>query len=456
MKKRIWIITTLLVTAWFSAASAYEAFTGPTGVLHWNKKKAYEGYTLFAPMVNCKTTYLIDMEGNVVHTWKSKYPPGLYAELLPNGNLLRTAALPRKKRKGYCGIGGAGGLVEEIDWNGKVVWSYKLWKKNKEIQHHTVHRMPNGNTMILAWEVKPRQEGIDKGRDPATLPDKPVMQKGIPMVDWWVDFIREVDKDGNTVWEWHVWDHVGTGPDQLDINYKLPEAVGLTYPNWDWSHLNSIDYIPETDQIVLNSRNFSELYLVNHKTGKIEYRWGNPSAYGKSDKPTFYDNKDQKVFGPHCVTALENGNLLIFDNGSERPEERRSAIVEMNPKTGEVVWEFEPKHSSSFFSYRQGSAQRLPNGNTFVTSTHGGHLFEITEKGQVVWEYVSPVFGGKTKCVVEQDDAFDRKYHQNGMTNMIHRSYRYGADYPGLQGKDLSDKQPLVKKCTPFYQTYNN
>ena len=97
------------------------------------------------------------------------------------------------------GFPSGSGLVEEIDWDGNVVWRYKLWKKNKEVQHHTVHRMPNGNTMILAWEVKPKQEGIDKGRDPNTLPTKPVKQKGVPMGDWWVDFVREVDKDGNTV-----------------------------------------------------------------------------------------------------------------------------------------------------------------------------------------------------------------------------------------------------------------
>jgi len=34
-----------------------------------------------------KTSYLLDMEGNVVHKWVTPYTPGLYAELLPNGNL---------------------------------------------------------------------------------------------------------------------------------------------------------------------------------------------------------------------------------------------------------------------------------------------------------------------------------------------------------------------------------
>jgi len=453
MKRRIAVLALVCAMFWTATASAYEAFTGPTGVLVYDKGEAFEGYTLFAPMINCKTTYLIDMEGNVVHEWDSKYPPGLYAELLPNGNLLRTASLPRKASKGYCGIGGAGGLVEEIDWDGNVVWSYEMFEKGKETQHHTVYRMPNGNTMILGWEVMSREAGIAKGRIASTLPTEPVEEKGIPHDEFWMDFVREVDKDGKTVWEWHVTDHIGTGPDKLDINYILPQPTGLTYPNWDWSHFNSIDYIPATDTVVLNSRNLSEFYFIDHKTGAIKYRWGNPSAYGKGKKPSWYDNGDQKVFGSHCATVLENGNILLFDNGSERPESRRSAAVEVDPKTGEIVWEFEPKHTSSFYSNRQGAVQRLPNGNTFITSTHGGHLFEVTKKGDIVWEYVNPVFAGKEKCIATNEEAFEHKMHQNGMTNMIHRAYRYGKDYPGLKDKKLEKGKPLGK-CEPFFKTY--
>jgi len=53
----------------------------------------------------------------------------------------------------------------------------------------------------------------------------------------------------------------------------------------DWTHFNTVEYIAETDQIILNSRNFGEFYLINHKTGAIEWRWGNPSAYGKGKGP---------------------------------------------------------------------------------------------------------------------------------------------------------------------------
>jgi outer membrane protein assembly factor BamB len=455
MKKKLTLCFVLVLVAGFlSSAQAYEATTGPTGVLKYDKGKAFEGYTLFSPTVNCKTTYLIDLEGNVVHKWESEYNPGLHSVLLPNGNLLRAGALPQTNEPGYIGLGGVGGLIEEFDWNGKKVWEYKLFTPGKEFQHHTFDRMPNGNTMILAWEYKSRAEGIAKGRDPKTLPEKPVMQAGKPHDGFWVDFVREVDKDGKTVWEWHAWDHIGQGAKKLDINYKLPEPVGLTYPNYDWSHFNVVWYLPKTDQVLLNSRNFAEFYLVNHKTGEIEYRWGNPSAYGAGKGPSWYDNGDQKVFGTHSPILLENGNILLFDNGSERPEGNRSAAVEVNPKTGQIVWEYESNHSVSFYSYRQGAVQRLPNGNTLITSTHGGHLFEVTPDKKIVWEFVNPIIEGKGKCIASEDDAFPAKSHRNMMKNAIHRAYRYAKDYPGLMGKDLSKKTPLVEGCPSFFTVY--
>jgi hypothetical protein len=91
MKKLLlsFMVTFILVFGLSFSAHAYESMAGPTGVLLYDSAKSYGGYTLFAPMVGCKTTYLIDMEGNMVHKWESEYTPGLFAMLLPNGNLLR-------------------------------------------------------------------------------------------------------------------------------------------------------------------------------------------------------------------------------------------------------------------------------------------------------------------------------------------------------------------------------
>lgn len=452
MKKNlIFCAIFLVITGLVSSAFAYEAMVGPTGVLKYDKGKSYGGYTLFSPTVACKTTYLIDVEGNIVHTWESEYTAGLYSQLLPNGNLMRGGKI--KQEPGFCKIGGASGIVQELDWDGNVVWEYKLFTPGKELHHHAFHRMPNGNTLILAWEGISKKDVLAKGRDPKTVPEQ-VIQGKIVHKDFWIDFIREVDKSGKTAWEWHAFDHIGKGPKKLDINYKLPDPVGHTYPNFDWTHCNTVGYIPDTDQVILNSRNFSEFFLINHKSGEIEFRWGNPSTHGAGKRPGWYDNGDQKVFGSHHANLLDNGNILVFDNGSERAEGNRSSVVEVNINTGEIVWQYTSKNTSNFFSFRQGACQRLPNGNTFITSTDEGHLFEVTKDKEVVWDFVNPISFGKAKCSLhDKDDAISGLGH-DFTGNMIHRAYRYGKDYPGLQGKDLSIKGQLAEGCPQFFKVW--
>ena len=73
MKKVVSALAGLgLVMSLAGTASAYEAFTGPMGLLQ-NKEGATQGYTLLARQ-NSKSTYLIDMQGKVVNEWKSEYP----------------------------------------------------------------------------------------------------------------------------------------------------------------------------------------------------------------------------------------------------------------------------------------------------------------------------------------------------------------------------------------------
>ena len=68
-----------------------------SGLITYDRGRATEGYTLFSPLAQLKT-YLIDMEGQVVHEWDLPSPPGNYAYLQSNGNLMaacRPTAGPR-------------------------------------------------------------------------------------------------------------------------------------------------------------------------------------------------------------------------------------------------------------------------------------------------------------------------------------------------------------------------
>jgi hypothetical protein len=81
---------------------------------------------------------------------------------------------------------------------------------------------------------------------------------------------------------------------------------------------------------------------------------------------------------------LGNGEILIFDNGVGR---KFSRIVQVNPKTEMITWEYKSDPPKNFFSQFCGNAQRLPNGNTLVANADNGHAFEVTHDGEMVWEF---------------------------------------------------------------------
>ncbi len=187
---------------------------------------AFAGYTLLAPLIST-TTYLIDMQGRVVHTWKSEYPPGQSAYLLENGHLLRTASSGR--HNGTFHAGGAGGRVQEFAWDGSLVWDF-VYVSDEHLLHHDIERLPNGNTLMIAWEAKTREEAIAAGRDPDVQGDGVL----------WSDYVIEVKPTGPTtgeiVWEWHVWDHLIQDHDPGKANYGVvgehPERIDVNPIDW--------------------------------------------------------------------------------------------------------------------------------------------------------------------------------------------------------------------------------
>ena len=323
-----------------------------------NEPGATPGYVLFNPLVS-DTTYLVDNQGFVVHTWKTPYSPGGGMYVLPNGNLLRPGRDP--SMSGFR-AGGTGGILQELDWDGKLVWEWRL-SGETAVQHHDVEPLPNGNVLVLAWEVKSAEEARRAGR----------RSDQIPAQGLWPDWVLEVKPrrtppwGGEVVWEWHVWDHLvqdheaeadGYGdprdhPDRLDVNAGTVEisadelsqlqALGYVDPEAtpedlrsDFLHTNAIDYNARLDQIALSVPTLAEVWIIDHgistqeasgPKGGLLYRWGNPAVYRRGPE----DNV--RLFYQHDVRWIPDGwqgagNLTVFNNGRERPEGPFSSIDE--------------------------------------------------------------------------------------------------------------------------------
>lgn len=397
----------------------------------------YDGYNLLQTL-DSTTAWLMDNDGGIVHTWATDYRPGNSMYLLEDGDLLRTGNV----NNGYFGIGGAGGIVQRIDWNGNVTWEYE-YSSSSHLQHHDVELLPDGNILMIAWQYKSQSEAIAAGRDPSTLSDG----------ELWPDSIIEIEpsgtNSGSIVWEWHAWDHLVQDYDASKANYGVvaehPERIDLNYAmngKADWQHVNSVDYNPELDQIILSVHNFSEIWVIDHSTttaqaashsggnsgkgGDLLYRWGNPQAYGAGTA------NDQKLFVQHDAEWIESGlpnagNILIFNNGGGRSDGNYSSVEEIAPPVDAngdyilnagsaygpdtVAWNYTAATPTDFYGQNISGQQRLPNGNTLICEGPDGYLFEVTDAGETVWSYNA---GGA-----------------------VFRVERYAAAYPGFDDTPL-------------------
>lgn len=430
-----------------------------------NSEDSFNGYTLVS--VNAAhTSHLIDNCGRVVNEWHSNYRTGESSYLLEDGSLLRTARLSSNTFNG----GGIGGRVERFSWEGDLVWSFEYASAQAHL-HHDIAWMPNGNILMLAWERKVENETQAAGR--------------LGSQELWPPHILEIEptgtEGGNVVWEWHAWDHLiqdadptkpnfgvpSENPQRFDVNFGSPSSGGPPGSNGgDWFHCNAVTYNPDLDQIMFNSRKWSEFYIIDHSIGTEEasgpagdvmFRWGNPVTYGQGTE------LDQELFGQHDSHWLINegpvhgenplASVLIFNNGLNRLVGSGSSIDELTlplqsdgtyawdgdvpAGPNELDWRYPETLPSSFYSSYISGSQRLPNGNTLICNGADGHIFEVNDSEEVVWDYVS---------AMSQFGPIDQG--STNLENATFRAYRYAPDYPGLQGRDLTPGEPV--ESNPF------
>jgi outer membrane protein assembly factor BamB len=182
----------------------------------------------------------------------------------------------------------------------------------------------------------------------------------------WADLIVEIDNEGNRIWEWHAYEHLDPETDVLPPNFSREE----------WSHGNTI--VPlEDDRVMVSFRSISTVGIIDKKSGDFVWKLS-------------HDVLAQQ----HDPSMLPNGNILIFDNGLFRKKASRtySRVIEVNPNTNEIVWEYRELPFYNFYSPHISGARRLHNGNTLITEGAFGRMFQVTSECEVVWEYINPYF----------------------------------------------------------------
>ncbi len=469
---------------------AQESFFIPTETRYWNSSKAYNGYTLFG---SGGTTYLIDMEGQVLHTWKI----GTNPRFTEGGTLLDAVG----------GDPSNSNVWKELDWSGNIVWSYTEKRSNYH-PHHDFAKIYNpklgDSTFIyIANKDYTAAQCLAAGANPSLAPGG--TYSGVQL-----DVVVEVNRAGKVIWEWAFFDHVvqeydATKTATYGVVKNTPGRININMTGNplknDWLHCNSLDYNEQLDQIVINSVH-GEFYVIDHggtfvkndsaasvamaasSKGDFLYRFGDPAKYGQGTSPSFTPNPEKttsgnkQIGGAHDIQWIKpglpgEGNFLVFNNGQNLFElTPQSYIFEINPYLNasganagkyvdpptagynvvspansnlmkekkniskQVVWTYSSKNNTSFYSTIGSSAQRLPNGNTFICAMNSGHFFEVNPTDtSVVWEYINPFTRSGIKKIKTDTYPTD---------NAAFRAYRYTAEHPALKGHDLTPGKTMT------------
>ena len=387
-------------------AAAATAWAGPsvfpTGTTRYDPSKAYNCDMLFSGP-GYETTYLIDMNGNVLHRWKRGGVPAMMLSPAEAGGVkgeigVQLSRVPAASRAGRIHeVPGQRGPFADLtfgylDWSGKTVWEWGTEAPGgAALQHHDWARLANGDTLLLSNRVA-HLAGFGR-----RLMLDPV--------------IYEVDPKGRIVWSWRASQHLGemgftgtrltrlereAGADYLHMNAMTPLG-----PN-RWAASGDARFAP--DNILISSRNANFLAIISRKTGRIVWRLGPHFPQAKHPYAAVVRKIPYRLdgfSGQHDAHMIAQGlpgagDILVFDNEGEGgyppvplPLISGSRVLQINPVTREVVWQYTGT-KASFFSPFIGSAQRLPNGNTLIDEGIWGRFFQVTPKGRIVWEYVSP------------------------------------------------------------------
>lgn len=372
---------------------------------------------------------LIDMDGNTVHRWAiTGFPP----RMLPGGSLIGCTGVTMGSYD--CRT------MQQVTWDGDLEWSFSGWVTTSggtpsARHHHDFQRAGNpvgyyapgqdfsmqGTTLVLAHLEK---------RVPAIRADA---------ID--DDVIYEVDWHGNlTGYEWHAADHA----DEIGFDEAAREDLRTRAPGrlLEWLHGNSISRVGPNrwyaaghhafhpDNIIYSSRQANFVAIISHATGEIVWRIG-PDFAGRPEEGL------GQFVGQHSPHLIPEGlpgagNMLVFDNGggsgygivhADRYTRGYSRVLEFNPITFEIVWEYGAETGEEFFYSRFiSNAQRLPNGNTLITIGQETRVIEVTSAKVVVWEYeYTPVSSG-------------------GHADWLYRSYRIPPEWlPSGHNEGLHD-----------------
>ncbi|MFC4550173.1 MULTISPECIES: arylsulfotransferase family protein [Halorussus] len=153
-------------------------------------------------------------------------------------------------------------------------------------------------------------------------------------------------------WEW-------------DAQSEYPLKGGGPYPH-DWTHVNDVEVL-DNGTIMASLRNQDQVVFLNRSTGLLEnYTLGKENQHG-----ILYEQHN-----PDYINESHGGPaVLVADSENNR-------VVEYQRRNGS--WNRSWTWKDARMQWAR-DADRLPNGHTLITDSNGNRVFEVNERGKIVW-----------------------------------------------------------------------
>jgi hypothetical protein len=328
---------------------------------------ALEGYTLYTSGDSARAR-LIALDGTLVHEWHRPYgtvwqPGGPVkkpqrdelvfmekARVLPDGGLLAIYEAAGDTPWGY-------GMVK-LDRAANVLWTYL------EQTHHDFDVAPDGRILVLTHAFTSEKiEGLGK--------------LARPRLD---DFAVVLSPDGKEEHKVSLTKALAHSPYRTFL-HAMP-----VFSTADPLHTNTIEYVTPARARMFPHARAGDLVLSFRDLGLI-------AVLDLEREEIVWASRGPWV-GQHDPSVLDDGHLLVFDNLGGFDPGNDARVLEVDARTLGIVWQYAGTRARPFSSPLRSSAQRLRNGNTLITESDGGRLFEVSRAGEVVWEFVNPIRGG--------------------------------------------------------------
>ncbi len=375
-----------------------------SGTLTYDAARSHPGYNLYSSRNLCMAE-LIDAGGTVINSWHGE-ESGVWERsvLLSTGDLLVVGWHTDQKDPDAR-------YLLRLGWENDVVW------KRQIPVHHDISATPDGNFIAVTMNPRP-------------IPD---LHRDYLVRD---DQLTLISPEGEVLAERSLYDLFVARPDLYALERAWDPGVRWLLKKWavrlgladapqfiDYFHANAVEWIVKegsrgdsavfaSGNVIVTIRNLDTVVVFDWDRAELLWAWG-----------------PGEVFGPHDASVLPNGNVLVFDNGLGR-NPGWSRVIELEPLSGEIVWQYSAPTRTDFYSASRGSAQRLPNGNTLIAQADSGRAFEVTPAGEIVWEYRNPHFDeeGRRATIIRME-----RYPLSLVDAILDPDENPGAAVPGKE-----------------------